>query len=173
MAKIPSDKLDNFTNSVAKLAIFINSQSLKMDDQSLNYLANKLKVQIYEATAAKINAPEKKKSTALRLSALSSDHLVDRKIENMEINQRVKFSTIKLVFYQENTIQTIIVANDSLADFRPSFFNRFWLNVLDGWGIFKEFILVLANIWVLILISVAVIFGIKYCSTRRQLTKTI
>ncbi|MET4081473.1 hypothetical protein ABIB40_001419 [Pedobacter sp. UYP30] len=170
-AKIPADQLDEFTNSVAKLAVFINSQSLKMDDQSLNYLANKLKAQNNANATTKIDALTKKKRVDVQSALVLNDNSVDRKIENMQINQLVKFSTITLAFYQDNTIQTMMVANDNLADYRPSFFNRLWLNVVDGWGIFKEIILVLANIWVFILMALGLMFGIKYYNARRRLSK--
>lgn len=170
-AKIPADKLDEFTNSVAKLAVFINSQSLKMDDQSLNFLANKLKSQNNAVAAKKIDGLTKKQRADAKSSLMIDDNSIDRKIQNMQIDQLVKMSTITLNFYQDNTIKTMMAANDNLADYRPSFFNRLWLNMLDGWGIFKEFILVLANIWVFILLTVGLFFSIRYYNSKRRLAK--
>src|SRR6478672_13797387 len=40
IAKIPSEKLDDFTNVVAGMAVFVDNQAMKMDDQSIAYLSN-------------------------------------------------------------------------------------------------------------------------------------
>lgn len=45
-ARIPLDKIDEFTNKVAKMAVFIDQQSMIMDDQSITCLANNSKSQL-------------------------------------------------------------------------------------------------------------------------------
>ncbi|MCX3267073.1 DUF4349 domain-containing protein [Pedobacter agri] len=80
----------------------------------------------------------------------------------MSIDARVKYSTITLNFYQDNTVSTMTVANDNLYDYRPGFANRLWLNILNGWTIFKEIILALANLWILFLVGLGVFFIIRY-----------
>ncbi len=42
-AKLSSEKLDDLINLVAKMDVFVDYQSLKIDDQSISCLANKLK----------------------------------------------------------------------------------------------------------------------------------
>jgi len=155
VAKVPSDKLDDFTNKIAKLALFIDNQSMKLDDQSILYLANKLKNQNRVEAVAQLNKHATKKSNNVETALYLKDDYVDRKIENLSIDNRVKYSTITLNFYQYNSVKQLVVGNDNLYDYRPSFFNRFWLNLLTGWSIFKEFILILTTLWVWILIGIA------------------
>lgn len=162
VAKVPSEKLDEFTNTVTKMAVFVNSASLKMDDQSIDYLSNKLKAQNRVEAINRINKVATKKSANVESSLYIKDDLIDKKIQNIQIDDRVKYSTITLNFYQDNTVSTLIVANDNLYDYRPSFGNRLWLRVVNGWTIFKEIILAITNLWLVILVGVSVFLLIRY-----------
>ena len=169
VAKVPSEKLDEFTNTIAKMAVFVDNQSMKMDDQSIAYLSNKLKAQNRVDAIEKINKVASKKSANVESSLYIKDDYVDKRIENMQIDSRVKFSTITLNFYQDNTVKTMIVANDNLYDYRPAFINRLWLGIVNGWTIFKEIIIAISNLWMLILIGIAVFFTIKYFIRKNKL----
>jgi len=167
VAKVPSEKLDEFTNTIAQMSVFVDNQSLKMDDQSIAYLANKLKAENRVEAVGRINKLATKKSPNVETSMLIKDDLIDKKIENMLIDSKVKYSNITLNFYQDNTVKTMIVANDTLSDYRPAFATRLWLNIVNGWSIFMELILALANLWMLILAAVLGIFVFKYYRARR------
>jgi len=162
VAKVPSEKLDEFINTIAKQAVFVNSSSMKMDDQSIIYLANKLKAQNRVETINKINKTASKRNIDVESSLYIKDDYINKKVENMQIDNRVKFSTISLNFYQDNTVKVITVANDNLYDYRPAFLNRLWLSIVNGWTIFKEIILALANLWMLILAGLGVFFVVRY-----------
>ncbi|MBE5321311.1 DUF4349 domain-containing protein [Pedobacter sp. MR2016-19] len=169
VAKVPSEKLDEFTNTIARMAVFVDHQSMKMDDQSIAYLANKLKAQNRVDAIGKINKVASKKSANVESSLYIKDDYVDKKIENMQIDSRVKFSTITLNFYQDNTVKTMIVANDNLYDYRPAFVNRLWLGIVNGWTIFKEIIIAISNLWMLILVGFAIFFTVKYFIRKKKL----
>jgi hypothetical protein len=169
VAKVPSEKLDEFTNTIAKMAVFVDNQSMKMDDQSIAYLSNKLKAQNRVDAIEKINKVATKKSANVESSLYIKDDYVDKRIENMQIDSRVKFSTITLNFYQDNTVKTMIVANDNLYDYRPAFINRLWLGIVNGWTIFKEIIIAISNLWMLVLVGIVVFFAIKYFIRKNKL----
>jgi hypothetical protein len=153
-ASIPTDKLDEFTNKVAKMAIFVDQQSLAMDDQSITYLANKLKNQNRTEAVQQLNKNVSKKNDNVKTAVDLKDSAIDNKINNMLIDSKVNYSTITLNFYQDNTVQKLVVGNDRLQDYRPNFFTRLWLNLQNGWVIFMEVILAIANLWMLIFILV-------------------
>lgn len=169
IAKIPSEKLDEFTNTVAKMAIFVDNQAMKMDDQSIAYLANKLKAQNRVEALKTIDQTAKRKANNVETSLYIKDDYVDRKIENINIDNRVKFSTITLNFYQDNTVKTLIVGNDNLYDYRPGFFQRLGLNLVDGWVYFKEFILAISHLWMLVVLGLVLFFGIRYLMRKNKL----
>ncbi len=152
-AKVPSDKLDEFTNKVARMAVFIDQQSLKMDDQGIAYLANQLKNQNRVEAVAQLNKHANKKSNNVETALILKDDYVDKKVENLIIDNKVKYSNITLNFYQDNTVKRMVVENDRLSDFRPAFFTRLWLSIQTGWTIFIEIILTLTNLWVLFVLA--------------------
>lgn len=166
VAKVPSDKLDEFTNKVAQLAVFIDQQSLKLDDQSIVYLANKLKNQNRVEAVDQLNKHANKKSNNVETSLYLKDDYVDKKMENLLIDNKVKYSNITLNFYQDNTVKRIVVENDNLSDYRPDFFKRFWLSILTGWTIFEELIIMLMNLWVLLLVAGIAYYLFRYYQRR-------
>lgn len=171
VAKVPSEKLDAFTNKVAGMAVFVDQQSMKLDDQSISYLSNKLKNQNRVEAVTQLNKHANKKSNNVETALTVKDDYIDKKIENMSIDSRVKYSDITLNFYQDNTVSKLVVGNDNLSDYRPGFFRRLGLNIQNGWVIFKEFVLVLANLWMLILVVLAGYFTFRYYRKRRKLTR--
>jgi hypothetical protein len=162
VANVPSEKLDEFTNTVAKMAVFVDNQSLKLDDQSLAYLENKMKANNRKEAVSQINKVAGKKSTSIETSLNVKDDYVNKRIQNLSIDNRVKYSTITLKFYQDNTIKTIVVANDDIYDYKPGFGNRLLMGIVNGWTIFKELIIGLANIWAIILLGISGFFLIRY-----------
>lgn len=168
VAKVPSEKLDDFTNTVARMAVFVDAQAMKMDDQSIAYLSNRLKAQNRVDAVKQINKVATKKSANVESSLDIKDDYVDKKIENMSIDDRVKYSTITLNFYQNPTVSTFIVGNDNLYDYRPGFFQRLGLNIVDGWTIFKELLLGLSKLWMLIVLGLLLFFGIRSYIRRRK-----
>ncbi|MCX2450600.1 DUF4349 domain-containing protein [Pedobacter sp. PLR] len=169
VAKIPADKLDEFTNKVAGMAVFVDQQSMKLDDQSISYLSNELKNKNRVEAVGQLNKHASKKSNNVETALELKDSYVDQKIENMRINQRVKYSDITLSFYQDNTVKKLVVGNDNLSDYRPSFFRRLGLNIQNGWVIFMEFLLILANLWMLILVAVAAFIAYRQYRKRRKI----
>ncbi|MBB5637619.1 hypothetical protein HDE68_003534 [Pedobacter cryoconitis] len=163
VAKIPAEKLDDFTNQIAKMAVFIDDQSLKQDDQSINYLSNQLKNRNkLEAVTQLNNSVSGKKTGVAERSLALKDEYVDNKANNLLTDRNVRYSTITLNFYQDNTVKKMIVVNDELADYRPDFFKRFWLSFENGWSLFKEFILILANLWAILLVIAAGYFIFRH-----------
>ncbi|RQO72224.1 DUF4349 domain-containing protein [Pedobacter sp. KBW06] len=168
VAKVPSEKLDAFTNKVAGMAVFVDHQSMKMDDQSISYLANKLKNQNRVEAVAQLNKHADKKSNNVETALSLKDDYIDKKIENMSIDSRVKYSDIRLNFYQDNTVKKLVVGNDNLADYGPGFFRRLGLNIQNGWVIFKEFILIISNLWMLMILILAGYFVFRYYRKKRK-----
>lgn len=168
IAKIPSEKLDEFTDNVAKIAVFVDNQMMKMDDQGVNYLSTTLKAQNRVQALNTIQKIAKKQGRDVETSMAIKDDYIDKKIENMNIDDRVRFSTITLNFYQDNTINTLIIANDSLYDYRPGFFQRLGLNIVDGWVYFKELLLAISHLWMLAVIGFVVYLATRYYISRKR-----
>lgn len=171
VARIPSAELDEFTDQIAGMAVFVDNQSLKMEDKSLAYLENTMKSANRQEAVEQIKKVATKKGSNVESSLYIKDDYVNKKIENLSIDKQVKFSTITLSFYQDNTVKTMTVANDNLYDYQPGFFNRLALNFVDGWMYFKEFILFLSRFWLFFAAGLVAFFVIRYY-TKKQSEKT-
>lgn len=171
VARIPSAELDQFTDQIAGMAVFVDNQSLKMEDKSLAYLENAMKSANRQEAVEQIKKVATKKGSNVESSLYIKDDYVNKKIENLSIDKQVKFSTITLSFYQDNTVKTMTVANDNLYDYQPGFFNRLALNFVDGWMYFKEFILFLSRFWLFFAVGLGAFFVIRYY-TKKQSDKT-
>jgi hypothetical protein len=168
-AKIPSEKLDDFTNSVAQMAVFVDNQAMKMDDQSITYLANKLKAQNRVDAIIQLNKSATKKSNNVETSLYIKEDYVDKKTENLSIDNNVKYSTITLSFYQDNSIKTFVIANDDLYAYKAGFFNRLGFNLVTGWSFVKEIILALSTLWFVFIIAAVVFYSVRYYTRRNKL----
>jgi hypothetical protein len=174
MARVPSEKLDDFTNQVARMAVFVDHQSLKFDDQSLSYLTSELKSINRAEAVAQIEKKDSKKKEAIASKDVSKslalkDEYVEQKVKNMSIDSRVQYSDVTLNFYQDHTVKQIVVGNDNLSDYRPPFFQRVVINLQGGWFIFKELILMLLNIWSILVLIAAGYFVYRYYKRQRKL----
>jgi len=162
IAKIPPENLDQFTDDVVAKADFVDQQSLLFDDQHIDYLSNKAKARNRIEAVNSLNKKEVRRKDDVEKSLVLKDDYVDKQAGNLWIDSKVKSSTVTLSFYQGNTIKKIMIANDNLGDYRPGFVKRLHLSFLNSWFILTECLLVIANIWTLILVALAIYFGIIY-----------
>lgn len=168
IANIPVDRIDAFMNKVARMAVFVEEQSMKMDNQGAVYLSNYLKKENNSEATRQLRKYASKKSNQVKSTLDLKNENVDKGIENMLIDERVKMSTITLNFYQSGTVKQVVVASEDLSDYRPHFFKRLMTNFLNGWALFVEFILLVANLWVLFLFIVCGYLGFRYYAGKKN-----
>jgi hypothetical protein len=66
--------------------------------------------------------------------------------------------------------QKPIIVKETVADFdyasgaKTNFFPRVWDSVVQGWGILAEVVIFLVKIWGIVLLILALVFGINYVS---------
>ena len=159
-AKIPSEKLEDFMARVSRLGLFVTARQMDIEDKSLDYLSDKLKLQsrkelVAQQKKGKIVIKDPQKVLWLK------DDLVDGQISNSRIDASVKYSTVSLSFYQSNTIAKEMIANDDPSAYQLPFFKRLLLAVGNGWVTFTELLLGLANLWIFVLIGFVLWMGYK------------
>jgi len=159
--KIPSEKIESFLNTVSKLSLYVNVRRMDIEDKSLDYLSSQLKL---NSRNQLINQQKQGKIIIKDPSAVLNlkDDQVDEQINNRKINDEVKYSVISLDFYQSNTISKEIVANDDPATYNLPFFSRFGMAFSNGWYLFKELIILLADMWIFIIIGTAIWIFARY-----------
>jgi hypothetical protein len=78
------------------------------------------------------------------------------KIENLKLNDKIKFSTINLEIYQRETIKREVIANQqNLRAYEPGFWFKVWAALKSGWEILEAILVFLANIWFLYVFAIA------------------
>ncbi|KLT65166.1 DUF4349 domain-containing protein [Pedobacter sp. BMA] len=168
IARIPPAYLNVFSDLVAARAEQIDSAKMQANDQSIAYLRNSLKTKNREEALKAAKALASKEAKLSQELVDMKDGIVDRKMDNLDLNQKTKLSTVTLSFYQDKGVRKVIVANDNLVDHRPGFFKRLSTGLNSGWQMFQEFLLLIARSWILIVIGIIVFFGFKHFNTKRS-----
>ena len=159
--RLPSDKMEEFMNRVGHMAVFVNTRNMDIQDKTLDFLSSQLKV----SGRNEIIAQQKKGLVKIKsiddVLALKDDQ-VDKQIDNRRIEDAVKYSTVGLNFYQSNTVAKELIVNDDPSNYTLPFFRRLGNALVNGWLIFDEGLIALANIWVFVLIVIAAIFAYRH-----------
>ncbi len=158
--KIPSARLEDFMNSVGKIGIRVDMSRVDIEDKSLDFLSAQLK---FNNRKELVNQQKKGKVVIKDPSSvlLLKDDLIDEQIGNSRIDDAVKYSTVNLHFYQNNTISTETIANDDPSAYNIPIFQRLGLAFYNGWNIFVNVVIGIANLWVFILAGVIIWFCYK------------
>jgi len=166
--KIPAEKLGEYLDSVGRLGIYVNSSQMDITDKSLDYLSSQMKL---NSRKELVNQQKTGKVIIKDPSAVLNlkDDLVDEQIDNRKIDDAVKYSVVNLSFYQSDTIVKEIVANDDPSAYNISFFKRLGLAFQNGWYIFKEVIILIADIWVFILAGAIVWWRVRIYKRKTHL----
>jgi hypothetical protein len=166
--KIPSEKLEDFINQVDRMGIYINSSTMDIEDKSLDYLSTKLK----EGNREELVNQQKSGKVTLKhpdeILAVKDD-IVDKKINNLRTDEAVAYSTIKLNFYQSDTILKENIANDDPSAYNIPLLQRLGLAFANGWAIFMDLLVGLINLWVFILAAIAIWMGYRFYRKRSHL----
>jgi len=95
------------------------------------------------------------------------DDMIDQQIGNRQIDDAVKNSIVTLNFFQSNTINKEVIANDDPSAYNLPFFQRLVMAVQNGWGLFVDVVIGMANIWVFILAGIGVWMLVKYYKSKK------
>jgi hypothetical protein len=170
--KIPSGIVEPFMDSLNHLSIYIDERKMDIEDRTLNYLAEKLKEQNRETSVAlrsKIKLTQGGADSILMLK----DNIVDKKIANLKTDDDVKYSTITLNLYQNNTVHTEVIANDDLNTYNNSLLTRIGMAFSKGWFFFSEMIVGLMHLWAFILATAITWIGIKVYKKKSKIAKPV
>ncbi|MCO5937083.1 DUF4349 domain-containing protein [Mucilaginibacter sp. RB4R14] len=148
--KIPSEKLEDFMNHVSHMGIYVTARKMDIEDKSLNYLSVKLKLKNRREMVAQQKTGKIKIKDPASVLWLKDD-MIDGQINNQRIDEAANYCVVSLNFYQSNTIYKERIANDDPSAYKMPFGNRLLMALSNGWYLFVELILGLANLWVLIL----------------------
>jgi TolA-binding protein len=159
--RVPSDKLEDYMTEVAHMGMYVTMRKMDIEDRTLDYLSEKLKLKNRQELVAQQKQGKVIIKNPVNVMLLKDD-MVDQQIGNMRTDAEVKYSTISLSFYQSNTIVQETIANDDPLAYQLPFFKRLAIAMNNGWALFIEVMLGLANIWVFIVLSVVLWMLYRY-----------
>ncbi|QEM12567.1 DUF4349 domain-containing protein [Mucilaginibacter rubeus] len=151
--KVPSEKLEGFMTEVAHMGMYVTLRKMDIEDRTLDYLSEKLKLKNRQDLVDQ----QKKGKVVIKNPVnvmLLKDDMVDQQIGNMRTDEAVKYSIVTLSFYQSNFINQEMIANDDPSAYQLPFVNRLAIALNNGWQLFVELILGLANLWVFITLGI-------------------
>jgi hypothetical protein len=170
--KVPSEYAELFMDSLNRLSIFVDQRKLEIEDRTLDYLSQKLKVQNRESSV-KLRSKVKLTQHVADSILILKDDAVDRKISNLRTNDASKFSTLTLTLYQNRAVSKEVVASDDLSNYNSPLSTRLGMALANGWNFFAQIVIGLLNLWAFI-IAGAVIWGgiILYRRKKAAISKT-
>jgi hypothetical protein len=150
--RVPSAKLEDYMTRVSKMGVYVNISTMDIEDKTLDYLSSQLKLKDREELVSQQKSGKIKIKSPTDVLLLKDD-MVDQRIEGLRTDAAVKFSVISLNFYQSDTISKEIIANDDPSAYNIPFGQRLSLAFANGWAIFVDLLIGLANIWMFIFIG--------------------
>ncbi len=167
--RVPSYKLDTTLRAIAKLISYLDYRVIRADDVEFDILFNQftmLRAMNHERRlTSDINKQGKKlqeTSNAEEVLSRQQEEADNAKIENLKLNDKIKFSTINLEIYQRETIKRDVIANEqNLRAYEPGFWFKVWEALKSGGKTLQAILIFLANIWFLYVFALAGYFIYK------------
>lgn len=137
VVRVPSEKAAGFVNQLLPLMYFLNQQQYSAKRYELKLLEEKI--------AQTQSVPSDTRNSQLSEIA---------RLTQMEVQDRVRYSTISLIVNQPSTVrERIDVDVDAVARLNgDSFWKRAWNGVQYGWQFVLDLLVILITVWPLYLI---------------------
>ena len=175
--RVPRTNVSKFLKQMQQQVAFLNEQEFTAQDVTLDIYREQLVSQLNSDMASELSEErldsENNKDQRSNIEAITATYTARRqqelaKLEQMAIADKVKYSTINLVFSQPDISYKEITQNlDVLVDAeRPSFGTEVNKSLKDGWSMLRSFALGVIQLWWLVVLA-----GIFYLIYR--LIKTI
>jgi hypothetical protein len=164
--RIPSQALEEFLFAVAGIGYYTGNSNLKIDDKSLAYLQNALKQKARTDVLA--SPPPKAIVPGNRQAIAVKDEAIAQLIANKTIDADAAYSTVNLSLFQNALVRKETIANYVLRAYELPFGQRMQNALANGWDAFLNFVLLLSNLWVFVLIGLLGLLFYKYFLLKRK-----
>ncbi len=174
--RVPFRQLDPTLKDIAAWAEFMDYRKVSATDVRLSLLRNDLTRRRVARQEKRLESAIDEKGEKLNQIADAEDRLAVRQeqadqalLSNMELKDKLEFSTITVQLWQERTCKRVMKANEKSIDrYHPGFGIRFADAIKAGWQGFIDFVIFMMNFWALWLIGAGIIVEIRYYRKRRK-----
>lgn len=167
--RVPVDSLDMVVRALTSTAVYIDHRVVKDQDMTLKYLANAMKNEQQEHSAAKAAVPSPKGNTLdiAEYNDQRGEQAVDRRISNLTILDDVAYSTFTVQLFQPEVADVQIVVNPAKMS-RAGFGTELAVALRDGADIFRNILLFFVELWPFLLIGAAGWIGYRKLLLRKS-----
>jgi hypothetical protein len=153
--RVPNVKLDTLLKSIAKEVQFLDYRIIKADDVNLQLLANELAQKRNTTHSKRVENAIDNKGKKLNDITLAEENLNNKKtdtdnayINNLSLNDQVKYSTVTLELYENEKLRYELVANEkNINAYRPNLGLQIWESIKTGWFVFEGIVAFLVKLW--------------------------
>lgn len=150
--RVPAARFDTFVAQIPSYLTFLVSRSITQTDNSFQFLANNLKNQATQTRHIK----RLTKSDDEGYEDQKAETIVDRNVENLRINQQVRFATVYLYLAQSEQLAAGNYPNLDAKTTLP-YGKRLSTAFVSGFDFFARLFLFLTEIWPMYII---LLFGL-------------
>jgi hypothetical protein len=166
---VPNNRLDTTLKDLAGHIDYLDYRVIKAEDISLQLLANTMEnrrsekfQQRMEREVAK-NRKKLAETTDAENRMMNTEQKADEAtIANLDLTNRVNFSTVKIEIYQnEAVLNQMIAFEKEIEPYQQGFPAALKDAVVAGWSIIEYVVLLVVRLWAVILIGIGVYLLIK------------
>ncbi len=167
--RVPNTNLDSALKAITPLVAHLDFRVIKANDAALQMLANKLKQQRIARHEDRLNHAIDEHGKKLSETANAEDGLLDRqeqsdnaKIDNLSLNDQVKFSTINLALYQPQAVERTLIYNEkSIKPYEPGLLLQLKEAAQFGLSLFEELLVIFVKLWPLTIGGILIFVGYR------------
>lgn len=162
--RVPNTKLDSTLRAIALHIEFLDYRNISADDVALQIFTNKMTQKRIRRHEKRLEDAIDNRGKKLNETTNAEENLYYKQeqgdaaiISNLSLNDQINFSTVKLDFYQRETLKRELIANDKNIDaYEPSFGAKVMEALSDGWKLLAGFFVFFARLWGFILVALVI-----------------
>lgn len=167
--RVPNEKMDSLMRKMGNLLEFIDYRVIKADDVSLQLLANEMQQKRFNTFENRYTNAIDNRGKKLDETAGAEENLLNRqlqsdqsKIQKMQLEDQIAYSTIQLHIYQRETVTRELYANDkNIEAYRPSLWSRIKDGLFEGWKVVEYLVVFIFQMWWFWIVAVAAWIGYR------------
>jgi len=153
-ARIPNENLDSLVRELNKMIVFLDYRIVKLDDLSFKLLANQKASKRLKKYELRQTTHINTKKSKLNETVMAEETMLNRQtqadtlqVQNLAMEDQLNYCTLTIFIYQKPFYYTETQVLQNTDSFRQNLFIRIIDAMIDGWIIFKSFIVFLFRIW--------------------------
>ncbi|MFD2519255.1 DUF4349 domain-containing protein [Emticicia soli] len=159
--RVPNQNLQALLKDLNGMMLYVNHRIIKAEDVSLQMLSHELYNKRVEKFSERAQSVHQHRKGDIAAATDAEDTVLSRqlsadehKVQNMNLQDQVDFSTVTINLYQNTILDKAIIENhEGIDSYRTNVFLRIWDSIKAGWIFFEDVIVVLARLWIFLLLS--------------------